>query len=100
MTRRALLRELDAAELAEWEVFWEMEPFGDEWRQMARMMQTNAIGAGLRKRSGGGWSEDDFMPAGYKPPKARDDSADALESTLMGWAKATNAAAKKSRKKK
>jgi hypothetical protein len=28
---------VDAAELAEWEAFWTIEPWGDEWRQAARI---------------------------------------------------------------
>jgi hypothetical protein len=28
---------VDAAELAEWEAFWQIEPWGDEWRQTARL---------------------------------------------------------------
>lgn len=40
------------------------------------------------------------MPAGYRRAKPREDSADAIEANLMGWAAATNAAAKKARKQK
>jgi hypothetical protein len=32
-----LLATVDAAELAEWEAFWSIEPWGDEWRQTARL---------------------------------------------------------------
>jgi hypothetical protein len=28
---------VDAAELAEWEAYWTIEPWGDEWRQSARI---------------------------------------------------------------
>lgn len=64
------------------------------------MLQTMAIAAGLKKPGGGSWHEDDFMPEGYRAAKAREDSADAMEANLLGWAKATNAAAKKAKRKK
>ena len=32
-----LLATVDAAELAEWEAYWSIEPWGDEWRQVARL---------------------------------------------------------------
>lgn len=100
MTYRTLLRELDMAELVEWSVFWELEPYGDEWRQVARMLQTMAIAGGLKKPGGGAWHEDDFMPEGYRAAKVREDSAAAMEANLMGWATSTNVAAKKAKKKK
>lgn len=100
MTYRTLLRELDMAELVEWSVFWELEPYGDEWRQIARLLQTMAIAAGLKKPGGGTWHEDDFMPAGYRAAKVQADPADAIEANLLGWAQATNSAAKKVKKKR
>lgn len=36
-THRQLLEECDAEELAEWEAYWLIEPWGDEWRQIARL---------------------------------------------------------------
>lgn len=32
-----MLETVDAAELAEWEAYWTIEPWGDEWRQVARL---------------------------------------------------------------
>lgn len=36
-SHRELLETVDAAELAEWEAFDTICPFGDEWRQIARL---------------------------------------------------------------
>ena len=100
MTRRTLLESLDAEELAHWEEYWRLEPFGDEWRGWGRVCETVALSAGVKKKNGERITEEEFMPAGYRRDKPRCDSADDIEANLMGWASATNAAAKKARKKK
>lgn len=98
MTHRALLASIDAEELAHWEEFWRLEPFGDEWRASGRICETVAMSGGVKKKDGGRLTEEDFMPDGYRRAKARTDSADAMEANLMGWAKATNAANKAKKK--
>lgn len=99
MTRRTLLRNLDAAELAEWEEYWALEPFENTWQMTAKICLSVVTAGGVKKRNGSKWTEEDFMPAGYRPPKTRDDSADAIEANLMVWATATNAEAKKAKKR-
>lgn len=100
MTRRRLLCELDAAELSEWEEYWKREPFGDEWRAMGRICETVALSGGVKKKDGSRVTEEEFMPVGYQRAKPREDSPDTIEANLLGWATATNAAAKKAKKKK
>lgn len=100
MTHRALLASVDAEELSHWEEFWRLEPFGDEWRSRGRICETVAMSGGVKKKDGGRLTEEDFMPDGYRAANSHQDSADAIETQLLGWAKATNSAAKKVKKKK
>lgn len=40
---------MDAAELAEWEAFWSIEPWGDEWRQTARLATSLCTAWGAKR---------------------------------------------------
>ncbi len=53
---------MTAAEIREWQAFWRLEPFGDDWRRTARLQALMAeINRNERNRSEP-FTEDDFMP--------------------------------------
>jgi len=61
MTVERLLDEMSAAELAEWQAFYRVEPFGEAWQQTGQIcaMIGNAAGG---KRGGGKFAARDFWP--------------------------------------
>lgn len=63
-----LLRTVDAAELAEWEAYWTIEPWGDEWRMSARM--TTAI---CTAWGGKNLKEEMLMPSHRKRRQTQDE---------------------------
>ena len=64
MTHRQLLESCDAEELAEWESFWLIEPWGDEWRQTARLATALCTAWGSKNLE-----EEMIMPSSRKPPQ-------------------------------
>ncbi len=56
-----LLESVDAAELAEWEAYWTIEPWGDEWRQAARLATALCTAWGAK-----GLKEETLMPSHRK----------------------------------
>lgn len=54
---------MSADEFLDWRAFYRLEPFGDEWRQTARIARSSAPQS-WKKTDGTQWTEDDFMPAG------------------------------------
>ena len=60
-TVEELQERVSSKEFTRWMVFWESEPFGNEWRQTALtcMMVANSAGG---KKGGGSFALDDFMP--------------------------------------
>lgn len=62
MTVEQLLDSITSAELAEWQAYYGLEPFGESWRQSATVcaMVGNAAGG---KKKGGSFTPDDFLPA-------------------------------------
>jgi hypothetical protein len=64
-THRQLLEECDAEELAEWEAFWLVEPWGDEWRQVARLATALCTAWGSKNLE-----EEMIMPSSRKPPQS------------------------------
>jgi hypothetical protein len=70
MSRRQLLRSMDAAEFLDWQAYWSIEPFGDEWRQSGQIAASTLNAGGVRNGSKGfaaddiigwnipGWSEE------------------------------------------
>jgi hypothetical protein len=68
-----LLETIDAAELAEWEAFWLIEPFGDEWRQISRLATALCTAWGCKNLE-----EELLMPSHKKKPQ----SADAMLAEL------------------
>lgn len=63
-SHRELLETVDAAELAEWEAFWHIEPWGDEWRQVARLATALCTAWGCKNLE-----EEMLMPSHRKPPQ-------------------------------
>lgn len=61
MTVENLLDGMTAAEFTDWQAFYRVEPFGDEWRQTGEIcaMVGNAAGG---KRNGGSFTPRDFLP--------------------------------------
>jgi hypothetical protein len=66
-SHRELLETVDAAELAEWEAFWKIEPWGDEWRQTARLATALCTAWGAKRLE-----EEMLMPSHRKPPQTPD----------------------------
>ena len=58
-----LAEEMTPGQIAEWMAFWQIEPFGDEWRRTARatVMMANVMGAKIKPDN-----ETQFLP-GYDP---------------------------------
>jgi len=52
---------LDCAELAEWIAFWQIEPFGDDYRQTGSICCTTALVNGNKFSK-----PEDFMPSSRK----------------------------------
>jgi len=57
---------VDAAELAEWEAFWSIEPWGDEWRQVARLATALCTAWGSKSLT-----EEMLMPSHRKRPQSK-----------------------------
>jgi len=75
-----LLATVDAAELAEWEAFWLIEPFGDEWRQAARIATSMCTAWGCKSLK-----EEMLMPSHRNRQQTRDE----MIGELMKLAAAT-----------
>ncbi len=52
---------MSAAELAEWRAYYELEPFGEDWKQTAYLCSLIGNSAG-GKRNGKAFTPDDFLP--------------------------------------
>lgn len=63
----------------EWQAYYEIEPFGNTWRQAARlcMVMQNMT----RGKSGKALKEDDFMPTRPKPIA----QPEKVRGGLLGW---------------
>lgn len=57
---RQLLAEIDSAELAEWEAFYALEPFGQDWLQTGMLAAVNANCHGGNR--GKPFAPEDFTP--------------------------------------
>jgi hypothetical protein len=75
-------------ELDEWRAFYQLEPFGQDWLQTALACAVSAQGA-LKKRGGGGFKPDDFLPV--KPPVQPESGRD-MFAKLRAWAAIHNKA--------
>lgn len=64
----------------EWQAFYQIEPFGGEWRQAARicMVMQNMM-RGPKSKS---LTEDDFMPTKSKPVEQ---SQERVEQGIRAW---------------
>jgi hypothetical protein len=49
MTVRELMERVDSFELTEWETYWRLEPFGDEWEKTAATCEAIMVAAGHTK---------------------------------------------------
>lgn len=63
----------------EWQAFWQIEPFGGEWRQTSRicMVLQNLMRDPKKKAA----TEDDFMPTKPKPIA----QPEKVRGGLLGW---------------
>lgn len=63
----------------EWQAFWQIEPFGGEWRQTSRicMVLQNLMRDPKKKAA----TEDDFMPTKPRPMA----QPDKVRSGLLSW---------------
>lgn len=77
MTVAEAQERIDALEFAEWMAFWSLEPFGDEWRQIARLC---AATLQVWAKKGKTIREDAFMPC---PPRRQTDEE--IQAKLMGF---------------
>lgn len=59
---------MDAAELAEWEAFWSIEPWGDDWRQTARLATTICTAWGAKRLK-----EEMLMPSHRKREQTKEE---------------------------
>jgi hypothetical protein len=73
-THRQLLEECDADELAEWEAYWLIEPWGDEWRQIARLTTALCTAWGSKNLE-----EEMIMPSHRKRPQTADQMLSELQ---------------------
>lgn len=78
-----LLRTVDAAELAEWEAYWSIEPWGDEWRMASRMATAMCTAWGAKNLK-----EEMLMPSSRK----RKQTPAEMFANLRALAAATEAA--------
>ncbi len=63
---------INTIELANWKAMFELEPFGDEWKQTA------TVAAATNRAMGGNAKPEDFMP----PRIVRQQSSDEMEMHL------------------
>lgn len=63
-----LLASVDAAELAEWEAFWTIEPWGDEWRRTARLATALCTAWGCKRLE-----EEMLMPSHRKRQQTKEE---------------------------
>jgi hypothetical protein len=78
-SHRELLETLDAAELAEWEAFWKIEPWGDEWRQVARLATALCTAWGSKNLE-----EEMLMPSHRRPPQTKEQMLAELKKAFGG----------------
>src|SRR5262245_26929079 len=93
-TRRQLLRELDAAELLDWQLLESLEPFGERRDDYRAALQTWTIVAalGAKRHDGRPWTLDDFrLQFDAKPaPPPRQQSAAEIERIIRMWVQGSN----------
>lgn len=76
MIREEMMQRMDAVEYRTWGFFFELEPFGDEWRQ-----------AGTVAAAMAGGNAEKYIPF-PKPAQTSDEMEAVLMSTLVGLPKA------------
>jgi hypothetical protein len=86
----ALAGRLTMRQLAMWQGFWRVEPFGDEWRQTARLATVIKAMAGVDVKPG---DEDKLMP-NFRPPVQTEDEVVAELSKIPSFAAQLRAAGK------
>lgn len=80
MTVAELGERMSSHEFSEWMAFYDIEPFGDEWRQSGQIV--SAIANSNRKKGARPFKIEDFMPIAPEQPKAvePDDADDTAEA--------------------
>ena len=79
MTHKQLLASCDAEELCEWEAFWTIEPWGDQWRQTARLATALCTAWGSKNLE-----EEMLMPSSRKPPQPKEQMLAELRKAGFG----------------
>ena len=74
----ALLRRMSSKKIAEWQAFWELEPFGDEWRQ-AGTVAAAALSPHVEK--GRKVTAENFIP---KPSEPEEQSEGKTPEQILG----------------
>lgn len=72
MSVRQLLASMDSREFSEWMAFWLLEPFGEEWKQTAKVCSSMT-----------GGELDKHIPY-PKPPQSDDELEANLMASFMG----------------
>ena len=75
----AILRELSSREISEWMAFYELEPFGDEWRQTGTIA---AAAVAPYAKAGVTVKPEQFMPI---RPETEDEPIEDDAMFLMAW---------------
>lgn len=86
-TVRELLSRIDARELAEWEAYYSLDPWGQE-RADLRAGTIAATVANSHSTSGG-FKPSDFMPQ-YGPAREVEQTEDEIKDACRAWAAATS----------
>ena len=76
MTVRQLLATIDAGEMAEWEAFWRMEPWGEGRADLRAGIIASTVANTVRGKNTPPFRAVDFMPYVDRDAVARADSQD------------------------
>ena len=86
MPRAAMLEQLSAHELTEWQAYAELEPFGF-WRDHYHVGFLASLLANIHRRKGApAATAGDFMPFYEKPPLTQEQTLRLLDQTLLAAA--------------
>lgn len=77
---------MSAAELAEWQAYYTLEPFGEAWKQTSYVcsMVGNAAGG---KRGGKPWTPDEFLPVKRRKQEPKRQTPEEMLSIFRMMAK-------------
>lgn len=73
-----MMAEMPERLFQEWHAFYELSPFGDDWRQTARICM---VIQNMMRQKGKACKEEDFLP--FKPKPVAE--PDKVRAGLLGW---------------